>query len=102
MNELSVHSQFNDDNYRLKFPTSIKNSKSMFINVTLIIVCVIMLFDFNIYDSNLTVGNARNLYAVNVINNQNKYTNMDSVESNLSNNSSKYSDLKNNDQFHEK
>lgn len=45
---LNEHAQFNDYQYRLKFPNSINNSKSLFINVTLMIICVMMIFDFNI------------------------------------------------------
>jgi len=37
----------------------------MFINVALIIVCVLMFIDINIYDSK-SVSNARNLNAVDV------------------------------------
>lgn len=64
MNSLSVNEQFGVDKLRVKFPNSISNSKSMFIHVTLVIVCVLMFFDLNIsirFDSNQYVGNARNL-----------------------------------------
>jgi len=41
---------FYSKTYNLQFPKSIKNSKSMFINVALLIVCVLMFVDINIYD----------------------------------------------------
>lgn len=63
LNSHLVNEQFGVDNLLVKFPKSISNSKSMFIHVTLVIVCVLMFFDLNIltFDSNQYVGNARNL-----------------------------------------
>lgn len=60
-NENSYENEFNkntNSGHRIKFPNSIANSKSMFINVALIIVCVLMLTDFRVF--NIGSGNISN------------------------------------------